>query len=171
MSETLLEGHFVKLGDTFYRIKSREAFNYITGDSTTAEFTTVATGATSGFQNIDVLEPDKDQLYQVWVGVKDGERYQIKIPTGTNRYGVSEDQDVGYIDNEKSPYFAKDKLYEFWLIKNVFPAINALNNTGRTLTPAVWFEGMKYELEKVTGGAPTTYKTITIGGLATRVIT
>ena len=170
MSETLLEGHFVKIGDTYYRIKSREAFNYITGDATAAEFTTVVTGSESGWINIDTLEPDRDRLYQVQIGVKNGLKYQVKIPTGTNRYGVDENQNVGYIDTEKSPYFAKNQTYEFWLIKNCFPSVNAINSTGITQTPVVWFEGMKYELEKYTAQMPPHFRTITVGGLATRVI-
>lgn len=174
MSETLLEGHFVKIGDEFFVVQSREAFNYITGNTTTAEFTTsVATGSESGFVNIDVLDPVKTgsaQLYQIWMGVKDGIRYFVKIPSGTNRFGVNEDQDVGFIDNEKSPYFAMNKLYEFWLVEHAFPSVNADNDTGKTIYPKVFFEGMKYELSRHKGSVPPIYKIITIGGLGTKVI-
>jgi hypothetical protein len=182
-TEFLKENYYVKIGnvpefeDKFFKVKTAEPFTYETGTSDTAEFSAVASGSKSGFKNIEVLEPDDSpfHLFQVRWGVQDGCKYWIKIPTGTNRLGVDEDKDVGYITNTKSPYYAPNELYEIWLIHDFYPAIDAENITPSSLTPKVWFEGMKYDLEEVkdtrllamlkAGDIPS--RTITIGGVKT----
>lgn len=167
-----------------YQIGDVEPFLYETGTSDTAEFSaTVASGAESGFKNIPVLEPDDSPPRLFWVewGVKDGCRYQIKIPTGTDRLGLDEDKDVGFLTNEKSPYFDPDPRFGFWIVANFYPAINAKNYTPNTLTPKVWFQGKKYDIIKVTdqevitklknyerGISPSIpFTRITIGGVRT----
>jgi len=155
--EELLEGHYVRvltsaLAGKFFRVGKREPFTYETGKSDTAEFTSVESGEESGFKNIDVLEPDVSPRHLFWVewGVKDGGRYYLKIPTGTDRLGTDEDKDVGFITNEKSPYYAPDPRYGFWLVSDFYPAINMVNDTPVALTPRVWFTGIKWDLEEVT---------------------
>lgn len=169
MSEKLRVGDNVfipSLQNKYFTIKAVEPFNYATGEGSSTEFTSIATGAASGFKNIDILEPDDNprRLFQVRFGVKDGCTYFFKIPTGTNRWGVDVDKDVGYIDNEKSPYYAMNPNYEFWLIHDVYPSVNASNATGASVTPKVHFEGFKYDITEIT--KPSIFRTITIGGVA-----
>ena len=167
MTDTLRTGDNVfipRLDNLFFVVEAVEPFNYSTGDSDT-EFSSVATSANSGYVNIDYLEPDKDpiRIYQVWFGVKDGCTYKFKIPVGTDRWGIDEDKDVGYITNETSPYYAKNENYEFWLTHNTYPAIQASNATGSTVTPKVYFEGVKYTLKRLSA-KPAIYRTIRVGG-------
>lgn len=152
----LKEGYYVNvltpaLKEKFFRVGKKEGFTYETGTSDTAEFAAVASGSESGFKNIDVLEPDDAprHLFYVEWGVKDGCKYELKIPTGTNRLGVDEDKDVGFVTNEKSPYYAPDNTYSFWLVNDYYPAINAINITPNSLTPKAWFKGKKWDLEEV----------------------
>ena len=154
--ENPLKGYwYVELSphpDEFYQIVDYEAFEYETGDEPTAYFSEVASGSESGFVAIDILEPSSKppRLYYVLWGVKDGCKYYLKLDTGTNRLGLDEDKDIGYITNEKSPYFDPNPAYAFWLIANWYPAINVKNETGGTVTPKIWFKGFKYDLVKVT---------------------
>lgn len=155
--EDIREGYYVKvltpaLEGKFFRVGKEEGFDYETGTSDTAEFTAVASGSESGFKNIDVLEPDEAPMHLFWVewGLKDGCKYSIKIPTGTDRLGVDEDKDVGFVTNEKSPYYAPDPLYGFWLVADYYPAVNAENVTPFSLTPKVWFRGKKWDVDEVT---------------------
>jgi hypothetical protein len=154
--EDLREGYYVRvltpaLEGRFFRVGKSEPFTYETGTSDVAEFTEVESGSESGFKNIDVLEPDDSPRHLFWVewGVKDGAKYYIKIPTGTDRLGTDEDKDVGFVTNEKSPYYAPDPRYGFWLVHDYYPAVNAVNVTPFSLTPKVWFEGVKWDLEDV----------------------
>lgn len=137
----------------FFEIGGDEGFDYETGRSDTAEFTAVADAAESGWKNIGVLEPHatptRHVVYVLW-GVEDGCRYYLKVATGTNRLGVDEDKDVGFVDNLKSPRFDPSPRYAFWLVNDYFPALNADNDTGYSLTPKVYFTGTKWDLFKVT---------------------
>jgi len=186
--EDIREGYYVKvltpaLEAKFFRVGKEEGFTYETGTSDTAEFSSVASGSSSGFKNIDVLEPDDAPKHLFWVewGVKDGCQYKIKIPTGTDRLGVDEDKDVGFITHEKSPYLAPNLRYGFWLVNDYYPAVDANNVTAFSLTPKVWFEGKKWDLDEVKeidiitklqnyekGIAPgIPFTKITIGGIKT----
>jgi hypothetical protein len=150
------QGHIAWIDEPlkgFYDIVRREPFDFTTGEESTAIFTTVASGSSSGFQPIDELEPDNKplHLYQVLWGVADcGEiKYYIKIPTGQNRFGIDEDKEIGFINAEKSPYFAPNPLYQFYLINEWYPSVNCVNNSPVTITPKVWFRGMKYDISPV----------------------
>lgn len=154
--EDIREGFYVRvltpaLEEKFFRIGKSEPFTYETNTSDVDEFASVASGSESGFKNIDVLEPDSSPRHLFWVmiGVKDGCKYYTKIPTGTDRIGTDDDKDVGFINNEKSPYFAPDQMYGFWLVSDYYPAINAINVTLFSLTPKIWFSGTKWDLEGV----------------------
>ena len=174
MTEWLKEGFFVKIGDLFYQITAVEPLNYATNEGDTTEFTVIATAATSGFKDITELEPAESppRLYQVRAGIQDGLVYRFKIPSGTNRWGIDEDKDIGYLDNIKSPVFDKNDDYEFWLINDYYPSVEASNAVGISVIPKVSFEGMKYDIKSVDG--PTTeklfrgqlkFREITLGGV------
>ena len=158
MTDFLKEGHYLHLvvdaaEQGYWQVVQKEAFNYETGRSDTAEFTTVAVGAASDYKNIGVLEPDQTpaHLFQVRMGVLDGFHYYVKIPTGTDRLGVDADKNVGFIDNEKSPAYEPDESYEFWLIHNYYPSINAKSEYPHYASgvPKVFFSGMKYAIKEV----------------------
>jgi len=150
----LKSGHYVRISvfEGFHRLGKEEPFDYETGTSDTAEFSTVASGASSGYKNIAVLEPDDVPPHLFWAlwGVKDGCKYKVKVPTGTDRLGVDEDKDVGFVTNEKSPYFDPNPDLGFWFVNNWYPAVEAMNPTPVTLTPKVWFRGRKWDIIPVT---------------------
>ena len=177
----LKEGHIVYIeaeGYGFCRILRREPFDYVTGEENTPVFSTVASGAETGFKNIDQLEPDNKplHLFQVEWGVLDtGDiKYYIKIPVGQNRMGVDPDKEIGFINADKSPAYDPNPLFQFFLINEWYPSINCVNNSPVTITPKIWFRGMKYDIELVTdertraqlnAGAP--YKKVVLGGIKT----
>jgi hypothetical protein len=182
--DRLKDGYYIRIPQLesdgvgeWWVIAGSEYFNYATNDGTATVYSAVANGAESGYKNITEMEPHDipRRLYQVLMGVKDGCQYYVKIPTGANRFGVDEDKDVGYISNQNSYYLAKNEDMVFWLVKNYFPSVNASNGTGGSLTPKVYFEGFKYDIDKVTdpnvlgrlkaGQLPST--TVTIGGVRT----
>lgn len=184
--EELREGWYIKIlldeyKEKFFRVERKEPFTYETGTSDTVEFTSISPGSETGFKNIDVLEPDDRprRLFYVKWGVKDGCEYYLKIPSGVNRFGTDQDKDVGFITNEKSPYYDMNPQYSFWLVHNFYPAVNARNVTATALTPKVWFEGMKYDIVEVSdseiieklknfekGVSPSIpFRKITIGGV------
>lgn len=176
MAEILKKGFYVEIAAKFYKIVNIEPFQYTTGEETTAHFSSVSIGSDSGWVNITTLEPDDNppRLFQVLFGVNDGCRYYFKIPSGNNRFGVDEDKDIGYIDNEISPANEPNDLYEFWLINNYYPSIKATNITDATLIPRVFFRGMKYDIEEIKAGTViydnlamgrTNYRQITLGGV------
>ena len=144
----LREGYYVQISGVFYQIIAKEPFRYVTSSST-GEFSAVATGSESGFQNLENLEPDAGRLYQCFFGVADGCEYYFKVPTGTDRWGVDEDKDIGYIDNIISPHFAPNPNFEVFLVENFYPSVNAKNNTGVSQTPKVYSEGFKFDLRDV----------------------
>lgn len=153
------EGHYVHLlveaeDKGYWQVKERESFTYETGTSDTAEFASVAAGSESGFKNIKVLEPEDlpPHLLQIRWGIQDGFNYYLKIPTGTNRLGLDQDKDVGFINNWKSPYYAPNEEFEFWLVWGYYPSINAKSEREHNQvagTPKIWFEGMKYAIKEV----------------------
>lgn len=145
----LKEGYYVQISGDFFQIIAKEPFRYVT-DSSTAEFSSVANGSESGYQNIENLEPDEGRLYQCLFGVADGLEYFFKIPTGTDRWGIDEDKDIGFIDNILSPHFAPNPNFEVFLVENIYPAVNAKNSTGVAVTPKLYAEGFKYDLREVT---------------------
>lgn len=174
------ENYYVFIDDPlnkFYKITRREAFDYETGEEDTTIFSSVAAGGESGFKNIDVLEPDKTpmHLFQVLWGVKDTQfKYYIKLPTGTNRHGTDDDKDIGFIDFQKSPAYDPNPAFMFWIVFDYYPAINAKNVSPFTLTPKIYFTGMKYDIEEITdktiiGELRRTgkYKRISIAGIRT----
>ena len=155
----LKRGYFVEIvypgspEDNYWKITATEPFEYETGTEETAVFSAVASGSESGYKNVPLLEPDDvpPHLFQVLWGVKDCKvKYYIKIPTGTNRIGTDEDKDIGFITADRSPYYEPNPLYQFWLLHAWYPSINAVNESPVTITPKIWFRGMKYDIEKVT---------------------
>jgi hypothetical protein len=177
MSEQLKEGYYVRIAGSFYKIIGVEPFQYETGNESTPVFTSVAVGSDSGWVNMTTMEPDEKpqpRLFQAWFGVRDGCQYFFKIPSGTNRFGVDEDKDIGFIDNELSPMYNPNKQYETWLIHDYYPSILAKNGTDATVIPRILFTGFKYDIEKVYEGTPiydsllnerTPSRPITLGGL------
>lgn len=152
----------------YYRVVNMEPFIYVTGEGDDTEFTAVATGSNSGWKDVEALEPNDSQLYFVRPGVKDGCDYYLKIPSGTERWGVNEDTDVGHFDNELTPYHSpggETGEYGFWLAKDQYPSYKADNNTGHSLTPKVWHQGIKFTFEAL-NGKPDTFTIIPLGGLA-----
>ena len=156
----LKEGHIVWIDDPlqkFYRIVRREPFDYVTGEEDTAVFTTVAPGAESKFKSIEALEPDDKplHLFQVLWGVQHtGDiKYYIKIPSGQNRFGVDTDKEIGFVNAEKSPYYDPNAQFQFYLISEWKPTVNCVNNSPVTITPKIWFTGMKYDIEPITDAA------------------
>ena len=171
----LKEGHIVWIDlplTSYYRIIRREPFDYETGEEDTAIFSTVASGSESGFKNVSALEPDNKplHLYQALWGVKDmGDiKYYVKIPAGQNRFGVDTDKEIGFINADKSPFFDPNPLYQFYLINEWYPSINCKNNSPVTITPKVWFRGMKYDIEKITDAG--TIRQLDAGQMAHRRI-
>jgi len=144
---------YVEPPGKYYKITGREPFYYETGTEETAIFSAVSPGSESGYKNIDILEPDDvpPHLYQVLWGVKDVRvKYYMKLPTGTNRLGLDEDKDIGFITAEISPYWDPNPDYQFWLLHTWYPSINAVNESRVSIVPKIWFRGMKYDIEEVT---------------------
>ena len=171
----LKEGHIVWVDDplnSYYKIIRREPLDYETGEEDTAVFSTVASGSESGFKNITALEPDSKplHLFQVDWGVQDvgNIKYYVKIPTGQNRFGIDTDKEIGFINADKSPFYDPNPLYGFYLISEWYPSINCKNNSPVTITPKVWFRGMKYDIEKITDS--TTIRLLDSGQMAHRRI-
>jgi len=121
----------------FLQSNTARTFDFVTGEESPAIFSTVASGAESGFKNIDTIEPDNDplHLYQVIWGVQDtGDiKYYYKLPTGQNRAGVDEDK-KSLLNADKSPFYAPNPLFQFWLIHDWYPAINCVNGSPVTIT-------------------------------------
>lgn len=176
----LKEGFVVWIDDPlkkFYTISRREAFDYETGDENSAYFSTVASGSTSGFKGIEILEPDNKppHLFQVLWGVADTGKikYYIKIPTGQNRIGVDEDKEIGFINADKSPHYDPNPMYQFYLINGWYPSIDCRNGSPVTITPKIWFRGMKYDIEELTNktklaaleNGAATFKKVILGGI------
>ena len=179
MGEFLLPNYYVYVNvhEKFYKITGTEPFEYRTGQEAIAHFSSVAAAGESGWINITTLEPDDAprHLFQVRMGVKYNMRYYFKIPTGTNRFGIDDDKDIGFVDEDISPYDDPNEDFEFWLVKEYYPAINAKNDSLVRLTPKVYFTGMKYDIAEVkehdvlarlkNGLIP--FKTVTVGGVRT----
>lgn len=155
--EFLKEGFYVHVVDIpqykmdYYQVLATEPSFYRSGDGATAEFAAVSSGSTSGYKNFPLLEPEDKPLHfaeYLW-GVKDGCKYKIKIPTGTDRYGLDQDKDVGFITNLISPWYDPDPITALFLVPNYYPAIDADNITPTSLTPRVWFKGKKYAVKQV----------------------
>lgn len=150
--QDLKVGHFVEINDDFFEVRRLEPFEYRTGQESTTFFSDVSSGGTqSGYINITELEPDDNpkRLFKVDWGIMDGMLYQMKIPTGSARFGTDESKEIGKVDNMISPWYAPNENFSFWLIKDYYPAINAINNTRITQTPRIYFRGVKYDIDPV----------------------
>jgi len=180
MSDLYLKPGFIVYIDDplfkYYRILRREALDYETGEEDVAIFSAIASGAESGFKNIAVLEPDKDpfHLFQVLMGfIHSGDiKYYIKNPSGQNRLGVDDDKEIGFLNADKSPYYDPNPDYEMYLIADWYPAINCKNNSPVTITPKIYFKGMKYDVEELDAATAEAvkagkipYRKIVFGGL------
>lgn len=163
--------------DIFFRVLRREGFTYTTGDTSgTAEFSTVAANAATGFKDIKVLEPDSrpQRAAYVQVGFKDALQYALKLKSGTIRFGPDKDKNSAKLFNWRSPYFSSDPVYDFWLLgPDYFPSMQATNVTPFTVTPTVFFKGYKFDLQQLNqaeglrlkeGGR---YEILTLGGIVT----
>jgi len=177
--EALKEGYLVTfvgswaeskaLFGKFYRILRKERLIYISNEGDkTDEFVAVATGEESKFRDIEALEPSTNQLYQLRHGVKDGCKYHPKL-TGKERYGPALDIDMAYFTNQDSLWTNPSEDFEFFLVHDMFPSYNAVNATGSTVTPKIWFKGWQYDYEEATeytkDRKPPEFSTITLGGL------
>jgi hypothetical protein len=172
----LKEGWSVFIDDpynAYYRIVRREPFDFVTGEESPAIFSTVASGSESGFKNISTLEPDNDplHLFQVVWGVADvGDiQYYLKLPAGQNRFGVDVNKEIGFLNADKSPFYEPNPVFQFFLVHDWIPAVNCKNGSPVTITPKVWFRGMKYDILKL-GDAnmpnpPPIVKKIVFGGI------
>ena len=177
-NQDLLPGHYVYINvfDEFFKIGEVEPFQYDTGKESTAFFSSVASGSTSGSTNITEIEPDdkpKRNLFQSFVGVQFDMEYYFKIPTGTARFGTDETKGIGFLHPTISPYNNPNKDFQMWFTNNYYPAVDVKNISGEPLTPKIRFLGFKYELVEIkdsnmngklrSGMLP--YKCISIGGL------
>ncbi len=160
----------------FFRIMQREPFEYVTGATTgTAEFSTVASGGNSGFKDITVLQSDKSHLRAVFVemGFRDGMSYQVKLKSGTIRYGPDGDKNSARLNAIKTPFFDPDGTFAFWIFgQDWFPSIQANNITPWATTPIIYFKGYKYEMIQVTDTnviaqlqASGKFSVLTLGGV------
>lgn len=134
--------------ETFYQVKFREISEFET-TTDKGEFSEVANGANSGNIQIENLEPNDNQLFFCIPGIKDGCKYIIKLPSNIERWGVPKDTDIGRVDNQKSPYFKPNPRFGFWLPPEQYPAFVAYNDVGEAVTPKLYFEIIKYEIEKI----------------------
>lgn len=138
---------------SFYKIvRDAEAIKVNSTDlSLDDPFASVATAGESGFKDHEKLEPRESpmELYRVRWGVKDGCVYYLKLPSGTERLGVYQKKNVGKITALDSDYLAPAEEYGFWMVHGDFPSLNAKNDTGYSITPNVYFEGEKYNIEKI----------------------
>lgn len=175
-------GHVVHIDEPvskYFKVASREPFDFETGEEDTLLFSTVASGAESGFKEIENLEPDENplHLFEVLWGVADvGDiKYRIKYPSGVSRIGTDDDKDIGFINFDKSPHIDPDPCYKFYTYPDHFPAINCENGSAVTITPKIYFRGMKYQIDEIkdtetlnrikAGAIP--FRRIVLGGLKT----
>ena len=167
---------YVNVYKQFFKIGEVEPFVFDTGRESTAYFSAIASGATSGYQNILELQPEdkpRRNLFQVLIGVQYKMRYYFKIPTGTNRFGTDVSKDIGYLTPTMSPYFNPNKNFQMWFVDEYYPSVNVTNDAPfETLRPRFRVVGFKYELlecesrelERLQSGSQI-YKHITVGGL------
>lgn len=94
-------------------------------------------------------------------------KYYIKIPSGQNRFGVDDDKEIGFLNADKSPYYDPNPDYETYLIADWYPAINCVNNSPVTITPKVYFKGMKYDIAELD---PATMEAVKAGKIPYRKI-
>jgi hypothetical protein len=168
----LKEGYFVWIDEPYngyYEIVRREPFDFQTGEESPVILSAVAPGSETGFKTIDTLEPDNDplHLYQVIWGVQETSpvKYYVKIPAGQNRYGVDEDKEIGFVDAYNSPFYEPNSLFQFWLVHDWMPAFNCKNGSAVTITPKIFFRGMKYDIKKVAAPAGGIHKKVIFGGI------
>lgn len=142
----------ISAGNFFKIIKGPEVLKVNSTDlALTDPFTSVATAGESGFKDQEKLEPRENppELYRVRWGVADGLDYYLKLPSGTERFGVYSKKDIGKITALDSDHIAPAEEYGFWMVHGDFPSINAKNYTGYSITPNVYFEGEKYNIEQI----------------------
>ena len=160
----------------YFQILQREPLEYTTDATTgTPEFSSVASGGTSGFKDIVVLESDKSHLRAAYLemGFTDGMQYQVKMKSGTIRFGPDGDKNAARLGTEDSPFMGTDPTYGFWIFgQDWFPSVQANNITPWTTTPIVNFKGFKYEMVQVTDSATINrtvgggkFATLTLGGV------
>jgi hypothetical protein len=173
----LLVGFVIDLEGQLYEVTAVEPFNYETGDETTAIFSSVAASGSKDFTNVTLLEPDDDpmRVYEVYWGVKTGGKYRMKLPAGTSRHGVDDDKDIGYVDMLRSPFYAPNPVYKFWLRHDRYPQMSFSNLSQEfTVTPKILFTGYKYDIKPASNEAIAAMrargippKKIIVGGVKT----
>lgn len=181
----LREDYYVLLVDPgsnnrwWIQILSVEAFHFRWPATGQTGFGTVAAQTTSTFSDVDQLEPNTNRLFFVKVGVHGSARIRLKL-IGKDTWGVDEDTDVGWIDVNRSPWFAPNPAYGFWLITQWWPAFSAENTQRVGFQPELHFEGWKYDTRRVEEGSDEyqrlvaheiPYRTIQLGGTFLRAKT
>lgn len=168
--------HFRKSSESveeYYRVLSRELAKFETGDG--SEFSAVAHGADSNPIEIANLEPADDELYYCRPGLKDGCKYRLLLPHNTGRWGVHKDVDSGWLENWAVPWVLSDPSWGFWLPPKQTPIFVASNDTGASLTPKMYFDVVKYHIQKETNAQvidrlnkrEIPFTQLEIGGIAT----
>ncbi|MBW2672940.1 MAG: hypothetical protein JRD89_05915, partial [Deltaproteobacteria bacterium] len=168
-----IEGDYLRLYSPetetwrFYYVKQREQALYIHKWSEK-----ISPNTESGPEDLEDLKPlalnrldqvifgVKTRLDQVIFGVKTRCLVYLNLPHETRRWGTdkkpiatSDLREVGYVDEEISPYEEPSFLTEFFLQKGgsyEYPHLYAYNPTNRTLKPTIMFRINKLIVEEIT---------------------
>lgn len=186
MPRWLEEGYFIRLYspefDTkeFYYVNQTERARY--------QFNwpaSVPSNTENGPQNVEDLKPlSINRLYQGIFGIQSACYIYLNLPLNTRLWGTDKKpiatsalREVGFCDQDESPFKRPTFVTEFFLMKDGsfdFPAFLAFNPTERALTPQLNILLNKCVIEKV--NEPETldklkkkmipYRPITLGGLS-----
>lgn len=187
-SRWLSEGFYLRVyspetGEfTFFVVEQREPSIYVHKWSEK-----IATNEESGPEDLENLKPlNLNRLDQVIFGIKGGCLIYLNLPHETRRWGTdkkpkatSDLRELGYVDEETSPYDHPSFVTEFFLQKGgsfEYPHLYAYNPTPRTLKPHIRFEINQMVIKKITEPElldklrrkVVTYRPITLGGVPIR---
>lgn len=185
MPKWLEEGYFIRLftpetgKKIFYFITHTEPARYIYTWAAT-----IAKNTEDGPREVEDLKPLAiNRLYQGIFGIKTACYIYLNLPINTRMWGtdkkpiaVSSLREVGFRDQNESPFEYPSFVTEFFLQKNGsfdYPAMFAFNPTERTLKPQLNFLLNKMVIEPVTddevleklGRKLIPYRPITLGGI------
>jgi len=137
---------YVKIGDKYYHIVSRDFFKY---DYT---FSSVSAGGQSGKVTLENLEPQKGEVYVFTIGVfQKGVEIEVYQPPAEGRLGVK--NYTARIDWELSPAEEPNQSIVFCNIFGKSIAFNAVNNLEVSIAPKIRIVGFKYRIEEVKDAA------------------
>ena len=124
----------------------------------------LAAGGTETYAEVSDLDPPVGQICLIRTVETDCNiAIYLKQPASTNRLGTNKSPDGGLL-NYRSASIMNSSPINFWLTENYAPNVQIVNNTNVSITPILWWIGVRFSVRTI--AKPAVYTTVKVGGIS-----